>query len=68
MMENNVIVVVASVGLPLQVLLGSDPVVDVTTVKIEPGATPAPTAEAADQDEEQEQRLLQRAPTMRLAR
>ena len=59
---------VESAGQLPQVPLGSDPVVDDTTVKIEPGAIPAHTAEAVDQDEEQEQRPSQRAPTMQLVR
>ena len=67
-MKMSVIALVVSVGPLPQVLLGSDPVVDDTTVKIEPGAIPAPTAEAVDQDEEQEQQHLQRAPTMQRAK
>ena len=67
-MEKNVIAVAKNVGQLLHVLLGSDPVGDDTATKTVPGATPAPTAEAVDQDEEQEQRRSQRAHPMLLAR
>ena len=66
--KTSAIVLVESAGQRPQVPPGSDPVVDDATVKIEPGAIPAPTVEAADQDEEQEQWRSQRAPTMQLVR